>query len=167
MLRIAVVLGVLALALGGCGGDDSGNGSPARDTTATQTDTNAKTDTDGKTATSKKKKDTQGEPQVKLENSEPASPLSERKRKERDHDLQDLPTGAPTPKQDLAPKDKQIYDISLFFCKETGIEGMRREYHIKSTNPEDIAREAARRTYGRGGAEAVYSGCLEGLRQPK
>jgi hypothetical protein len=164
MLRLTVLLGVLALALGGCGGDDSGNESPARDKTATQTDTNAaRTDTNAKTATSKKKK-TQGEPEIHLENSEPAPPLSERKRKKRE---QDLPTGAPTPKQDLTAKEKQIYEISLFFCKEEGIEGMRREYGIKSSDPEDIAREAAKRTYGRGGAEAVYSGCLEGLRQSK
>jgi hypothetical protein len=162
MVRLAVLLGVLALALGGCGGDDSGNGSAARDTTAAQTDTDAKT-----TTSTKKQGKTQGEPQVQLENSAPAPPLSDRQRRKREQELQDLPTGAPKPKQDLAPKDKQIYEISLFFCKETGIEGMRREYQIKSSDPEDIAREAARRTYGRGGAEAVYSGCLEGLRQSR
>jgi hypothetical protein len=42
---------------------------------------------------------------------------------------------------------------------------MRREYRIESTDPEDVAREAARRTYGRTGSEAVFSGCLAGLRQ--
>ena len=156
MLRVAVLLGVAALALAGCGGDDSGDGSSARDTTATQTDTNAKTETS--------EKNSQGEPKVQLENSEPAPPLNDRQRKRKQ---QDLPTGAPKPKQDLKPKEKQIYEISLFFCKQSGIEGMRREYGIKSSDPEDIAREAARRTYGRGGAEAVYSGCLEGLRQSK
>lgn len=167
MLRIAVLVGVLALVLGGCGGDDSGNGSQGGDTTAAQTDTNAsKTDTNAKTTTSKKKK-AQGEPQIQLENSEPAPPLTEKQRKQRERALKDLPTGAPKPKQDLAPKEKQIYEISLFFCKEAGIDGMRREYGFKSSNPEDIAREAASRTYDRGGAEAVYSGCLEGLRQSK
>ena len=168
MLRIAILVGVLALVLGGCGGDDSGNGNPGRDTTAAQTDTNTSpTDTNAKTKTSKKGKKAQGEPQIQLENSKPAPPLTEKQRKRREQVLKDLPTGAPKPKQDLSPKEKQIYEISLFFCKEAGIDGMRREYAFKSTNPEDIAREAASRTYDRGGAEAVYSGCLEGLRQSK
>lgn len=41
---------------------------------------------------------------------------------------------------------------------------MRREYRISSSDPEQVAREVARRTYQREIRDAVYSGCLAGLR---
>ena len=105
--------------------------------------------------------DPRGAEKLKLENSEPAPTPPAQQR----GDDQDLPRGAPTPKSDLKPQDRSIYETSRFFCRQTGIEGMRREYGIEGSDPEEIAREAVRRTYGRGGAEAVYSGCLTGLRQ--
>ena len=59
---------------------------------------------------------------------------------------------------------RQIYESSRYFCRVAGVEGMRKEYGIESDDPKDIAEEAARRNMPRGYPEAVYWGCLEGLR---
>jgi hypothetical protein len=99
----------------------------------------------------------QGE-ELKLDDREPAPPLKHDP--ERDSDL---PTGPPTLRRDLSPQERQAYDTAEFFCKRAGIEGMRREYSVESTDAADVAREAARRYYARSMQEAVYSGCLAGL----
>ena len=44
------------------------------------------------------------------------------------------------------------------------VEGMRREYRLESSDPEEVARAVAERTYQREARDAVYSGCLAGLR---
>ena len=73
--------------------------------------------------------------------------------------------GPPKSEGDFTGIARQVYEASRYFCRQAGVEGMRKEYDIKSADPEDIAREAARRNQPRGFPEAVYSGCLEGLRQ--
>lgn len=75
--------------------------------------------------------------------------------------------GAPKSARDFTGIARQVFETSRYFCRQTGVEGMRKEYDIESDDPEDIAREAARRNQPRGFPEAVYSGCLEGLRQSK
>ena len=102
------------------------------------------------------KQGTAGKSQLKLENTEPAPELTERS-------SASSWSRRRKPKVDAKRIERQIYESSRFFCKEAGDRGLRREYSIESSDPEDIAREAARRTYGRGGADAVYSGCLAGL----
>jgi hypothetical protein len=151
----AVMLAVVALAPAACGsGGDSESTSPAPAQDAGTTQTRPEEEQHGATGAS--------DPQLDLGNDEPAPRLTKNQRKERD-----LPQGAPKPKVDLKPIERQIFESSRYFCRQAGVEGMRREYGIDSTDPEEIAREAARRTYGRGGADAVYSGCLAGLRQAK
>jgi predicted small lipoprotein YifL len=151
-----VVLAVLALALTACGsGGDSDSTTPESAQDAGTTQTRPEEEQHGATGAS--------DPQLDLGNDEPAPPPTESQRKKE----RDLPQGAPKPKVDLKPVERQIFESSRYFCRQAGVEGMRREYGIDSTKPEDIAREAARRTYGRGGADAVYSGCLAGLRQAK
>ncbi len=73
--------------------------------------------------------------------------------------------GPPKSEGDFTGIARQIFEASRYFCRQAGVEGMRKEYDIKSADPEDIAREAARRNQPRGYPEAVYSGCLEGLRK--
>lgn len=150
----ALILAVLVLMLGACGSGGEGDSTSAdapQDAGTTQT--RPEEEQHGATGAS--------DPQLDLGDDEPAP---ERTRRQRNKEP-DLPRGAPKPKVDLKPVERQIFESSRFFCRQAGVEGMRREYGIDSTDPEDIAREAARRTYGRGGADAVYSGCLAGLRQ--
>ncbi len=138
-----------ALGLSACGGDDGGGDADSAQVPAGETSEQPLSDEQlGKQGTS-------GESQLKLEDSQPAPELTERERKQLEE--------APQPKVDVNRIERQIYESSRFFCKEAGIEGLRREYSVESSDPKDIAREAARRTYGRGGSDAVYSGCLAGL----
>ena len=152
----AVLLAVVAVTPAACGsGGDSDSTSPAPAQDAGTTQTRPEEEQHGATGAS--------DPQLDLGNDEPAPRLEKSQRKKE----RDLPQGAPKPKVDLRPVERQIFESSRYFCRQAGIEGMRREYGIDSTDPEEIAREDARRTYGRGGADAVYSGCLAGLRQAK
>ena len=152
MVAAAFVLGLAA-----CGGDDGNGGGdsaqapenggseqPLSDEQLGKNDPQGGEDR-GKTSGSK----------LKLENTEPAPRLTDRQRKQLE--------AAPKPKVDPKVLERQIYESSRFFCKEAGIERMRSEYGVESSDPKAIAREAARRNYDRGGAEAVYSGCLAGL----
>ena len=136
------------LGLSACG-DDGGNGDSAQLPDSETTETPLTEEQLGKS------QGTSGESELKLQNQEPAPELTEKERKQLEQ--------APKPKVDVNRISRQIYESSRFFCKEAGIEGLRREYSIESSDPKDIAREAARRTYGRGGGDAVYSGCLAGL----
>jgi len=72
--------------------------------------------------------------------------------------------GKPVPKERLKPVERPVYEQSRYLCRRLGLEGMRREYRISSSDPEQVAREVARRTYQREIRDAVYSGCLAGLR---
>jgi len=74
-------------------------------------------------------------------------------------------SGEPKSQSDFTGTARQIFESSRYFCRQAGVDGMRKEYDIDSDDPEDIAREAARRNQPRGYPEAVYFGCLEGLRQ--
>ncbi len=96
-------------------------------------------------------------PKIELDKSEPAPPAPPKQRKQVPNE--------PQSKAQRKAQAKQAYESSRFFCKAAGIEGLRREYSIASSDPKAIAREAARRTYSRGDAAAVYSGCLAGLRE--
>jgi hypothetical protein len=168
------------LALAACGGDGESGGdrtqATADVTTApAQTQTGERESRAGTTGSSnnatkrRKARSRSGKPatgeeeSLQLDNAEPAPPPTAQQRG-RDADL---PRGAPRPKSELKPEDRQVYDVARFFCRQAGIAGLRREYGIESTDPEDIAREAARRTSDRGDIEAVYSGCLTGLRQAR
>ena len=68
------------------------------------------------------------------------------------------------PKEQLKAIERPVYEQSRYLCRRLGIDGMRREYRIDSSDPEDVARAVAARTYQREIRDAVYSGCLAGLR---
>jgi hypothetical protein len=70
----------------------------------------------------------------------------------------------PLSKQQLKAIERPIYEQSRYLCKRLGVEGMRREYRLQSSDPEEVARAVAERTYQREARDAVYSGCLAGLR---
>jgi hypothetical protein len=70
----------------------------------------------------------------------------------------------PLSKEQLKAIERPIYEQSRYLCKRLGVEGMRREYRLESSDPEEVARAVAERTYQREARDAVFSGCLAGLR---
>jgi hypothetical protein len=70
----------------------------------------------------------------------------------------------PLSKEQLKAIERPIYEQSRYLCKRLGVEGMKREYRLESSDPEEVARAVAERTYQREARDAVYSGCLSGLR---
>jgi hypothetical protein len=176
----ALALAALVLALGACGGDDNGGTSgdasgtastaPQESTGGSQSGGNSAgsrgngqgaggDDSTGATKTGTGSNDDVSK-DLKLDDKSPA-PKSGAKKGGGD---EKLPSGPPQPARDFTGLERQIYESSRFFCHRAGVDGMREEYDIASDDPEDIAREAARRNYPRGFPEAVYSGCLTGLR---
>jgi hypothetical protein len=70
----------------------------------------------------------------------------------------------PVPKRRLKAAEQAVFDQSRYLCKQLGVEAMRREYRITSSDPREVARAVAGRTYLPEMRDAVYSGCLAGLR---
>ena len=176
----AVALAALVLALGACGGDDNGGSSADSSgmaSTAPQESTGGSQSGGGgagsdqgdgqgssggeSTGAAKTGKGSNGDvpKDLNLDDKSPAPKSGAKKGGD-----EKLPSGPPRPARAFTGLERQIYESSRFFCHRAGVDGMRKEYDIASDNPEDIAREAARRNYPRGFPEAVYSGCLTGLR---
>jgi hypothetical protein len=174
-LAPAIALAALALAFGACGGDGNGGsgGSAGTESNVPQGSTGGSqeganggsssgTAGDSSNGTKKGTSPNGDVPQdLELDDKSPA-PSSGAKKGRGD---EELPSGPPQPARDFTGLERQIYESSRFFCHRAGVEGMRKEYDIASKDPQDVAREAARRSYPRGFPEAVYSGCLTGLRQ--
>jgi hypothetical protein len=70
----------------------------------------------------------------------------------------------PIPKAQLKAIERPVFEQSRYLCRRLGVDGMRREYRIDSTDPKDVARAVAATTYQREIRAAVFSGCLAGLR---
>ncbi len=70
----------------------------------------------------------------------------------------------PLSKEQLKAIERPIYEQSRYLCKRLGVEGLKREYRLESSDPEEVARAVAERTYQREARDAVFSGCLAGLR---
>ncbi len=185
---VVLVVAVAALGLGACGGDDDGgsSGSDSAQAPATQeganggsgqggsegpngngtsggdTGTGAGGSGSGSGAKGGSGNRGNGEvPPLDLDDKAPAPKVGGKARGK----APDV-GGAPKSEGDFSGVARQIYETSRYFCRQAGVEGMRKEYDIESKDPEDIAREAARRNQPRGFPEAVYYGCLEGLRRP-
>jgi hypothetical protein len=141
---LVAVLAAVALAVTACGDDNSGKDS-AQSSVRTEPLPPA-----SQTRSS-------DEPEIDLDNGQPAPAVPPKQRKKVPNE--------PKSKAQREAAQKQVYETSRFFCKTAGITGLQREYGISSGDPEAIAREAARRTYSRGDAAGVYSGCLAGLRE--
>jgi hypothetical protein len=70
----------------------------------------------------------------------------------------------PLSKEQLKAIERPIYEQSRYLCNRLGVDGMKREYRLESSDPEEVARAVAERTYQRQARDAVFSGCLAGLR---
>ena len=182
---VVLVVAVAALGLGACGGDDDGgsSGSDSAQAPATQEGANGGsgqggskgpngngasggdtgTGAGGSGSGAKGGSGNRGNgevPPLDLDDKAPAPKVGGKARG------QAPDVGAPKSEGDFSGVARQIYETSRYFCRQAGVDGMRKEYDIESKDPEDIAREAARRNQPRGFPEAVYYGCLEGLRRP-
>jgi hypothetical protein len=155
---------LLALLLGACGGDDSGDSRGPYGSGATSgegtgaTDGIATTESgDGKSSdgdTLKLDPDANREPVP-----EGSVPPEDRTGKPPRYTREN-----PLSKEQLKAVERPIYEQSRYLCKRLGVEGMKREYRLESSDPEKVARAIAERTYQRKVRDAVYSGCLAGLR---
>lgn len=164
----ATAAAVLALLLGACGGgDDSGDGGRTYGSGATSgegatggvatTEPGAGTSSDGKSSdgdTPKLDPDANREPVP-----EGSVPPDERTGKPPRYTREN-----PLSKEQLKAIERPIYEQSRYLCKRLGVEGMKREYRLESSDPVEVARAVAERTYERKARDAVYSGCLAGLR---
>jgi hypothetical protein len=158
MPRLTVlVLVALALALAACGGDDSGAGAPERG--ATSGEGVAPTGPEG--AAPRAEEDGSD---LNLERNQEPVPEGSVPPEERTGKPPRYTRQTPIPKDQLEAIERPIFEQSRYLCKRLGVEGMRREYRIESSDPQDVAQEVAKRTYQADVRDAVYSGCLAGLR---
>lgn len=164
MRRVAATSAVaLALLLGACGGgDDSGDGTGRYGSGATS----GEGATGGVATTEPGSGENSGPDTPKLDpeaNQEPVPegsvPPEDRTGKPPRYTREN-----PLSKEQLKAIERPIYEQSRYLCNRLGVEGMRREYRLESSDPEEVARAVAERTYQREARDAVFSGCLAGLR---
>ena len=165
MLRFAATAAViLAMVLGACGGDDSGDGNqPSAGGTTSGEGAGA---TGGVATTEPRDRNSGDGDTLELDpdsNREPVPegsvPPDERTGKPPRYTRKN-----PLSKEQLKAIERPIYEQTRYLCKRLGVEGLKREYRLESKDPEEVARAVAERTYQREARDAVYSGCLSGLR---
>ena len=158
------VLVALVLGLGACGGDDGGSGTGA----STGEDPGTFTTNDGTTTQQEEEKQQpqvgEDPPVLELDENQEPAPKNSVPPDERTDRPPRYTRKNPIPEAQLKAIERPVYEQSRYLCRRLGIEGMRREYRLQSNDPEAIARAVAERTYLREARDAVFSGCLAGLR---
>jgi hypothetical protein len=156
----AALLAALVLALGACGDDSGGEGQAGSGATSGE----GVGATGGVATTGPGGSNGDGEV-PKLDPERNQEPVPEGSAPEdRTGNPPRYTPGNPLPKEQLKAAERPIFEQSRYLCRRLGIDGMRREYRIESSDPRAVAREVARRTYLPEARDAVYSGCLAGLR---
>ena len=158
MRTAAVVLVARAMALAACGGDDSSSGTDQSAGTTARQETG--TTTGERQSGSGKESDA---PKVQLDEQQEPVPKGSTPPAERSGDAPSYEGQRQIPKERLKAVERPVYEQSRYLCRRLGVDGMRREYRIDSTDPEEVARAVAARTYQREIRGAVFSGCLAGL----
>jgi hypothetical protein len=151
---------VLALFLPGCG-DDSSGGEVGR----TQPTTTTEQSGDRPSGKEERRRTTRRTDVPKVQLDQQQEPVPE------DPVLPEERSGTPPrytrpkrlPKEQLKAIERPVYEQTRYLCRRLGVEGMRREYRIESSDPQGVARAVAANTYQREIRDAVYSGCLAGL----
>ena len=163
---LAAGLAALAFGLAACGGD-SGGEETGRTQPTVAGDSPAQDGGDGSAA----RKDGQGKsanpgevPDVQLDEDQQPVPEGSVLPKDRSGNPPGYSGGKAIPKEQLKAIERPVYEQSRYLCRRLGVDGMRREYRIESTDPQAVARAVAARTYQREIRDVVYSGCLAGLR---
>ena len=168
MARLAATAAVvLALLLGACGGgDDSGDGT-GRTAAGPPPASSRRHGATGGVATTEPGDGKSSDPEApRLDPEANQEPVPEGSVPPEDR------TGKPPrytrknplSKEQLKAIERPIYEQTRYLCKRLGVEGMKREYRLDSSDPEEVARAVAERTYQREARDAVFSGCLSGLR---
>ena len=148
-------------------GDDSGDGTGRYGSGATSGDAAGATGATGGVATTEPGDDKSSDPETpRLDpeaNQEPVPegsvPPEDRTGKPPRYTREN-----PLSKEQLKAIERPIYEQTRYLCKRLGVEGLKREYRLDSSDPEEVARAVAERTYQREARDAVFSGCLAGLR---
>jgi hypothetical protein len=166
---IALLLAVVAVALGACGGDDdsASNVSPTRGPTGQQGTTGPQS---GANETARTKR------------ARPKRTAKSRQRSDRKTAAGESNTGAaapaaPTAKQqkpkprtltpeELKQLEPQQYEQARVLCKASTLEGLAQHHGIKSGDPDEVA-EAYAAQYLAGLRDAVEAGCKAGLLESK
>ena len=132
--RAAAIGIVLALALGACG-DDSGGGEVGR-TQPTVSNGSAEEgsgDQDRGTATGKS-----DEPQLQLDEKQEPVPKGAVPPAERSGTPPRYARPKQLSKEQLKAVERPVYEQSRYLCRRLGIDGMRREYRIDSSDPDVV-----------------------------
>ena len=160
---LPVALVALALLLAGCGGDSGGEETGRTQPTVAGDST---TQGGGESGSGRKSKSSKQRdvPDVQLEEDQQPVPEGSVLPKDRSGNPPAYSGGKPIPKEQLKAIERPVYEQSRYLCKRLGVDGMRREYRLESSDPQDVAKAVAARTYQRQIRDAVYSGCLAGLR---
>jgi hypothetical protein len=166
---IVVLLIALAAALSGCGDDDNDDSSrstpatsqrpnspqtgatdapPADDKPAGKATSNGAADDN---STAKAKPDDNGTAKAKQD--EPAAPEKRTKRTEQGTKGMDL-------------VERNLYKQARVVCKTLTLDGLAREYEVKSGKPDDVARAYAA-SYATTVRAAAAAGCKRGLLESK
>lgn len=163
---VASGLAALALLLVACGGDSGGD-----QTGRTQPTVAGESQAQDGAGGSSTQKSEQGKssnpgdvPDVQLDEDQQPVPEGSVLPEDRSGNPPSYSGGKPLPKEALKAIERPVYEQSRYLCRRLGVAGMRREYRIESSDPKDIASAVAARTYQRDIRDAVYSGCLAGLR---
>jgi hypothetical protein len=162
-LPLLVIAIVLVLGAGACGGDDGGSGTGA----SSAEEPGTFTTNDGTTTQQREQQSQESEGPSALEldkDQQPVAPKNSVPPEERTDPPPRYTRKNPIPKEQLKAIERPVYEQSRYLCRRLGIAGMRREYRLSSRDPEAIARAVAERTYLREARDAVFSGCLAGLR---
>lgn len=162
---LPVALVALALLIAGCGGDSGGEETGRTQPTVAGDSTTQGGGESGSGRKEKGKSSNQRDvPDVQLEEDQQPVPEGSVLPKDRSGNPPAYSGGKPIPKEQLKAIERPVYEQSRYLCKRLGVDGMRREYRLESSDPQDVAKAVAARTYQRQIRDAVYSGCLAGLR---
>ena len=167
-MRRVLAAGFVALAflLAACGGDSGGEETGrTQPTVAGESQTQDSGDGDTTQKEKQGKSSNPGDvPDVQLDEDRQPVPEGSVLPKDRSGNPPSYSAGKPIPKEQLKAIERPVYEQSRYLCRRLGVDGMRREYRVESSDPEDVASAVAARTYQREIRDAVYSGCLAGLR---
>lgn len=163
---LASALAALAVLLAACGGDSGGEQTGrTQPTVAGESQSSDGGDSGSAQKDRQGKSDNPGDlPDVQLDEDQQPVPEGSVLPKDRSGNPPAYSGGKPIPKEQLKAIERPVYEQSRYLCRRLGVDGMRREYRVESSDPEDVASAVAARTYQREIRDAVYSGCLAGLR---
>jgi hypothetical protein len=167
---ITLLFAVPVLAVAGCGGDDSASepsaargASGPQDTTSTQTPSGATGTERARPKRSAKSKQRPEKETGADESPGTAAPVAPTAQKPKGKPKIQPRTLTPEELKKIAPG---MREQARLLCKASGLEGLARQYRVKSGDPDDVA-EAFAADYLVPLRDDVAAGCKAGLLEPK